>query len=53
MDTFKYRITLDVEVEAFDEGDAMDAVQDQFGLGNQNGVEVTSFEVKLRRGNRK
>lgn len=53
METFKYRVTLDVEVEAFDDGDAMDALYDQFGIGDQGGVTVTQCEVKIRRGNRK
>lgn len=53
MDTFKYRVTLDVEIEAFDVSDAMDALYDQFGVGDQQGVIITECEVKLRRGNRK
>ena len=53
METFRYRVTLDVEVEAFDEGDATDALYDQFGIGDQQGVKISSCEVKIRRGNRK
>lgn len=53
MDTFRYRVTLDVEIEAFDESDAIDALYDQFGVGDQQGVNITDCEVKIRRGNRK
>lgn len=53
MDTFKYKVLLEVEIEAFDDSDAMDALYDQFGVGDQQGVTITSCEVKIRRGNRK
>ena len=53
METYKYRVVLDVEVEAFDDDDAFDAIQDQFGIGDQSGLVITSCEVKIRRGNRK
>jgi len=45
MNRFKYKVTLEVEVEAFDSTDALDAIQDVFGLGEQNGVEIVDFEV--------
>ena len=44
METFKYIVTLNVEVEAFDESDAWDAVQDAFGIGEEMGVRVTDCE---------
>jgi hypothetical protein len=53
METFKYRVVLDVEVEAFDDSDAFDAIMDEFGVGEQPGLTVTACEVKIRRGNRK
>jgi hypothetical protein len=53
MNTYKYRVILDVEIEAFDDSDALDALYDQFSVGEQQGVNITECEVKLRRGNRK
>jgi len=52
METYKYKVTLEVEVEAFDDSDAFDAIQDEFGIGDQNGITVTSCEVRMARGNR-
>lgn len=46
METFKYQVKLTVEVEAFDESDAWDAVQDAFGIGEELGVTVTDCEYK-------
>lgn len=45
MDKFRYKVELTVEVEAFDAGDAWDAVQDTFGIGEQSGLTVTDFEA--------
>lgn len=45
METFKYKVQLIVEVEAFDANDAWEAVQDNFGLGDQGSVTVTDFEA--------
>jgi hypothetical protein len=45
MDTFKYKVQLTVEVQAFDANDAWEAVQDTFGLGDQSGLSVTDFEA--------
>jgi hypothetical protein len=45
MDTFKYKVQLTVEVEAFDANDAWEAVQDTFGLGDNGAVIVTDFEA--------
>lgn len=53
MNKYKYRVVLEVEVEAFDESDAWDAVQDAFGVGDNAGVLVTDCEYKeIRRGSR-
>ncbi|MGB3945743.1 MAG: hypothetical protein WBK76_02795 [Candidatus Saccharimonadales bacterium] len=46
MDKFRYEVTLTIEVEAFDDGDAWEAVQDNFGLGQQGDILVTDFEAK-------
>lgn len=46
MDKFKYQIKLVVEVEAFDESDAWEAIQDNFGIGESSGVTVTDCEYK-------
>lgn len=49
MDKFRYTVKLEVEVEAFDEGDAFDLIQDVFGIGDQSGVTVTQCEYKEKR----
>lgn len=49
MDKFKYTVRLEVEVDAFDESDAWDAVQDAFGIGENMGVVVTDCEYKEKR----
>lgn len=46
MNTYKYQVTLTVEVEAFDDSDAWDAVQDEFGIGTGTGITVTDCEYK-------
>lgn len=45
MKTFKYDVSLVVEVEAFDEIDAEDAVRDAFGLGDVCGLSIIESEV--------
>lgn len=45
----KYRVVLEVEVEAIDEGDAFDMVQDNFGVGDQFGVKVTDCSYKEKK----
>jgi hypothetical protein len=49
MNTFEYTVTLKVSVEAFDESDAWDAVQDAFGAGDQMGVNVLQCEFEENR----
>jgi hypothetical protein len=46
MDKFRYEVKLIVEVEAFDDSDAWEAVQDNFGIGENSGVVVTECEYK-------
>jgi hypothetical protein len=46
MNTYQYEVTLKVEIEAFDESDAWDAVQDAFGAGSQPGINVIECEYK-------
>lgn len=53
METFKYTVKLEVEIEAFDESDAWDAIQEAFGVGETGAVIVTSCEYKEKRGPRK
>ena len=53
MNSFKYTVKLEVEVEAFDESDAWDALQDAFGVGENMGVVVTECEYKEKRAGRK
>ena len=53
MDTYRYKIVLTVEVDAFDESDAWEAVQDEFGIGEQMGVTITDCEYKDLRAKKK
>lgn len=46
MNTYRYKITQTVEVQAFDESDAFDLVQDEFGVGEQMGIKVLTCEFK-------
>lgn len=45
MKKFRYDVTLVVEVEAFNEIDAEEAVRDAFGLGEVCGLNVIESEV--------
>lgn len=49
MNTYRYTVKLEVEVEAFDASDAWEAVQDAFGVGEEMGVTVTDCEYKEKR----
>jgi hypothetical protein len=50
MDKRKYEVTLVVEVDAFDEDDAWDALQDAFGVGgNSPGIEVLECEWEFKK----
>ena len=48
-DKFKYRVVLDVEIEALDDGMAFDILQDVFGVGEQDGVYVSQCEYREKR----
>lgn len=45
MKTFRYDVALVVEVEAFSEIDAEEAVRDAFGLGEVCGLNIIESEV--------
>lgn len=45
MKTFRYDVELVVEVEAFNEIDAEEAVRDAFGLGEICGLNIVESEV--------
>jgi len=45
----KYVVTLEVEVDALDEGDAFDIVQENFGVGEQFGLKVTGCTYKEKK----
>jgi hypothetical protein len=45
MKRFIYSVMVQVEVEAFDEDDAAQAIQDCFGEGDSCGLQVHSAEV--------
>lgn len=44
MNRFKFEVTLTVEVEAFDESDAWDAILDNFGVGEASGLTIQTCE---------
>ena len=46
MNKFKYKVSLVVEVEAFDSSDAWEAVQDAFGIGDNMGITVIDCEYE-------
>ncbi|QIN94087.1 hypothetical protein PP459_gp146 [Streptomyces phage Wakanda] len=45
MKRYVYSVLLQVEVEAFSEADAHEAVEDCFGEGSNCGLNVLDFEV--------
>jgi len=53
MKKYVYTIKLEVEVEAFDDSDAWDAVQDAFGVGATGAVTVTDCEYREQRPKKK
>lgn len=50
MNTYRYKVSLVVEIEAFDESDAWDAIQDNYGVGSESGLTITDCEYKEIRG---
>ena len=49
MNRYTLSVHLEVEVEAFDLADAIDAVHDAFGEGSTCGVDINSFKVDSER----
>ncbi len=50
MDKYRYVVTLTVEVEAFSDDDAWEAINDTFGPGQtESGIEVTEFEWEFKK----
>lgn len=49
MDKYEYTVILKVSIDAFDESDAWEAVQDAFGVGDTGAVSVTQCEYKEKR----
>lgn len=52
MNTYQYKVFLTVEVDAFDESDAWDAVQENYGVGEDMGIRITDCEYKEVRANK-
>jgi len=46
---FKYTVKLEIEIDAYDESDAWDAVQEAFGIGSTGAVTVTDCEYREKR----
>lgn len=53
MEKFRYRVVLDVEIEAFDSADAWEAVQDAYGIGEDAGILVTNCKYEEKRARRR
>lgn len=45
MKTYTFLLEVEVQVQAFNEDDAYEAVEDTFGTGNACGLDVTNFKV--------
>lgn len=45
MNTYRFDVSLIVEVNAFNHLDAEDMIRDAFGLGDAGGVEIVESEV--------
>lgn len=43
---FRFILAVEVEVEAFDEADARDVVYDNFGPGEDCGVEIKALAIQ-------
>lgn len=46
MEKFEYTVKMTVQIEAWDESDAWEALQDAFAIGDQLGVTVTDCEYR-------
>lgn len=46
MDTYRFTLSVDVEVNAFSHEDAVDLINDVFGPGDDCGVEVTKIDIE-------
>lgn len=46
MNKYRFILAVEVEVEAFDENDAKDIIHDNFGPGEDCGVEIKALAVK-------
>lgn len=45
METYEITLTVKATVQAFTLGDAIDAIQDTFGVGSDGGLTVTEMKV--------
>lgn len=46
MNTYRYVLSVEVEVDAFSEEDAEDAIEEMFGPGNDCGIEVKNLRIE-------
>jgi hypothetical protein len=46
MDTYRFVLAVEVEVEAFDETDARELINDHFAPGEDCGIEIKGLAVK-------
>lgn len=45
METFRFTVELEVEVEAFDVRDAEEALEDVFGIGHELAVDILDMRI--------
>lgn len=45
METYRFTVKVEVEVEAYNADDAKEIVEDVFGLGNDCGLTVTDMKI--------
>lgn len=53
MNEYRYTVKLEVVVEAFDDGDAFDMIQESFGVGETGAVSVVECEYQEKRSKKK
>lgn len=45
MERYKFTVEIEVEVEAFDRTDAVEAIEDVFGIGHELAVDVLDIRI--------
>lgn len=51
MNEYEYKVTLTVRVEAYDQNDAREIIDETFGVGDDGGLVIESSTVKYVKNN--